>query len=169
MDPLSAQAHAAMAMSLYFARQHERAVECLNAAVELDPRFADAHCGLGLNYQQLGRWDRAFTEFEEALALSGRSVEDVASLGVAYAAAGRTREAHAMLAELDGLTAHRYVPPVYFAAIHAGLGDEAAAFEWLERAFADRSSWLVFLRVEPWWDRLRANARFELLLQRMRL
>jgi TolB-like protein/Tfp pilus assembly protein PilF len=169
MDPLSARAHAAMAMSLYFARQHERAVDCLKAAVELDPHFADAHCGLGLNYQQLGLWDRSFVEFEEALALSGRSVEDIASLGFACGAAGRTREAQARLAELSDLTAHRYVPPIYFAAIHAGLGDVPAACDWLERAFADRSSWLVFLRVEPWWDGLRGNTQFEQILERMRL
>jgi TolB-like protein/tetratricopeptide (TPR) repeat protein len=169
MDPLSARAHAQMAMSLYFARQHERAIDCLKAAVELDPRFADAHCGLGLNYQQLGLWDRAFAELEESLALSGRSVEDIASLGFAYGAAGRTGDAHALLAELDGLRAQRYVPPVYFAAIHAGLGNTEAALDWLDRALADRSSWLVFLRVEPWWDGLRTNARFEQLLQRMRL
>jgi serine/threonine-protein kinase len=168
-DPLSVRAHAAMAMSLYFARQHDRAIDCLELAVELDPRFADAHCGLGLNYQQLGIWDLSFVEFHEALALSGRSAEDLASLGFACGAAGRTVEARAMLSELEALATRRYIPAVYFAAIHAGLGNPDEACDWLERAFAERSSWLVFLRVDPWWDSLRASRRFKQLLQQMHL
>jgi tetratricopeptide (TPR) repeat protein len=169
VDPLSVRAHAAMAMSLYFARQHDRAIDCLKMAVELDPRFADAHCGLGLNYQQLGLWDQSFAEFDEALTLSGRSAEDLASLGFAYGAAGRTREAHGMLSELEALAAARYIPPVYFAAIHAGLGHTEEACGWLERGLAERSSWLVFLHVDPWWDGLRASRRFNRLLEQMHL
>ena len=169
LDPLSARAQAAVAMSLYFAGQHERALEHLNLALELEPRFADAHCGLGLNYQQLGMWEQSFAAFHEALALSQRSTEDIASLGFAYGAAGRTADALAMLSELKGVAARRYVPPVYFAAVYAGLGRAEDACDWLDRAFAERSSWLVFLRVDPWWDRLRTQSRFERLLQHMRL
>lgn len=169
MDPLSVRAHAAVAMALYFLRQHDRAIEFLQRAVELDSHFADAHCGLGLNYQQQAQWERSFAEFDRALALSGRSAEDVASLGFASAVAGRTAEARALLAELEALTTRRYVPPVYVAAIHAGLGNTEEACDWLERGLAERSSWLVFLRVDPWWDSLRASPRFDWILQQMSL
>jgi TolB-like protein/tetratricopeptide (TPR) repeat protein len=169
LDPLSVRANAAMAMCLYFARQHDRAIEYLKLAIELDPHFADAHCGLGLNYQQLARWDDSFAEFHEAIALSEGSVEDIASLGFAYGTAGRTRDARAMLSEIEARAARRYVPAVYFAAVHAGLGDAERACDWLERGFAERSSWLVFLRVDPWWDSLRTNPRFNGLLEQMRL
>ena len=169
LDPLSVRAHVAVGMSLYFTRQHERAIEYLNLALELDPRVPDIHCSLGLNYQELARWDQALAEFHEAVALSSRSAEQVASLGFACGRAGRTRDAHAALAELEARAAPGYVPAIYFAAIHAGLGDTEEACEWLERAFAERSSWLVFLRVEPWWDTLRTHPRFMQLVQRMRL
>ena len=169
LDPLSVRAHAAVAMSLYFARQHDRALEHLIVALELDPRFADAHCGLGLNYQQLGIWDKAFAAFDEALVLSGRSPEDIASAGFAYAAAGRSTEAVAMLSELKELATRRYVPAVYSAAVHAGLGRVEEACDWLERAVAERSSWLVFLPVEPWWDGLRTCPRFGRILEQMHL
>jgi TolB-like protein/Tfp pilus assembly protein PilF len=169
IDPLSVRAHAAVAMALYFSRQHDRAIDFLKRAVELDPHFADAHCGLGLNYQQLALWNRSFAAFDEALTLSGRSAEDVASLGCAYGAAGRTAEAQGLLAELATMASRRYVPPVYFAAIHAGLGNTGEACDWLERGLAERSSWLVFLKVDPWWDGLRATRRFRRLLQQMRL
>jgi TolB-like protein/Tfp pilus assembly protein PilF len=169
LDPLSARAHTALATCLYFARQHDRAIEHLELAVELDARFADAHCGLGLNYQQLAMWDDSFAEFHEAAALSGRSVEDIASLGFAYGAAGRTGEARGLLSELEALAAERYVPAIYFAAVHAGLAESERACDWLERGYAERSSWLVFLRVDPWWDSLRTNARFNRLLERIHL
>jgi TolB-like protein/Tfp pilus assembly protein PilF len=169
MDPLSVRAHAAMAMALYFSRQHDRAIDFLKRAVELDPHFADAHCGLGLNYHQLTIWDQSFAAFDKALALSGRGAEDIASLGCAFGAAGRTAEALALLAELETVASQRYVPAVYFAAIHAGLGNTEEACDWLERGLAERSSWLVFLRVDPWWDGLRATPRFRQLLEQMRL
>ena len=169
LDPLSVRAHVAVGMSLYFARQHERAIEYLNLARELDPRFPDVHCGLGLNYLEMALCDKALAEFHEAVALSGRSAEQMASLGFACGRAGRTRDAYAVLADLEARAAQRYVPAVYFAAIHAGLGDTENACAWLERAFAERSSWLVFLRVEPWWDSLRTHPGFMQLVERMRL
>ena len=169
LDPLSVRAHAAVAMSLYFARQHDRALEPLHLALELDVRFADAHCGLGLNYQQLGMWEKSFAAFHEALVLSARGPEDIASAGFAYGAAGRSAEALAMLSELEALATRRYVPAVYFAAVHAGLGRAEDACDWLERALAERSGWLVFLRVDPWWDSLRTLSRFDRLLQQMHL
>lgn len=127
------------------------------------------HCGLGLNYQGLAKWEQSLAAFNEALALSGRSAEDLASAGFAYGAAGRGAEARAILAELEELAARRYVPAVHIAAVHAGLGRTEEACDWLERAFAERSSWLVFLRVDPWWDSLRTHVRFERLLEQMRL
>lgn len=165
LDPLSVRAHAALAMGLYFARQHDRAIELLKLAVELDPHFADARCGLGLNYQQLAKWDQSFDEFHEALALSGRSIEDIASLGFAYGVAGRTRQARAILAELEALAAQRYVSAHYIAAVHAGLGNAEPACDWLERAVAQRAGWCVFVRVDPWWDSLRTNPRFGRLVE----
>ena len=169
IDPLSVRAHAAVAMALYFSRQHHRAIDFLKRAVELDSQFADAYCGLGLNYQQLGMWDDAFAAFNTALTLSKRGPEDVASLGFACGVAGRTAEAGALLAELGATASERYVPPVYVAAVHAGLGNTGEACAWLERGLAERSSWLVFLRVDPWWDGLRATPRFRQLLQEMQL
>ncbi len=62
-----------------------------------------------------------------------------------------------------------YVPPYDFALIFAGLGEKDKAFEWLQKAYEDRSAYLVYLNVEPIWDSLRSDPRFTDLLQRMRL
>jgi serine/threonine-protein kinase len=92
-----------------------------------------------------------------------------ADLGLVAALKGRTTEARAIL---DGLRAEsrvHYVSPVAFVTLHAALGERDAAFEWLERAYADRRGWLAYLRVEPTLDGLRGDARFTALLERMRL
>ena len=63
----------------------------------------------------------------------------------------------------------RYVSPVAFAMLHAGVGEADAAFEWLDRAVEDRRGWLAYLKVEPLLDPLRGDPRFGRLLERMRL
>ncbi|MFL5506320.1 MAG: TPR end-of-group domain-containing protein, partial [Gemmatimonadales bacterium] len=54
------------------------------------------------------------------------------------------------------------------ALVHTGLGDKERAFHWLERAFEERSHWLVWLRLDPRWDRLRDDPRFAPLVTRMK-
>jgi adenylate cyclase len=53
------------------------------------------------------------------------------------------------------------------AAIYAGLGDEDNAFEWLTKAYEERSSSMIFLKVNPFFDDLRSDPRFHDLLRRM--
>jgi tetratricopeptide (TPR) repeat protein len=169
LDPVSARAHASLAMALYFARRHADALAQLQRAVELDPFFVDARCGLGLNYEQLSRMEDAIAQFERAMALAGRIPPELASLGHALGLMGRKDEARQLLAELDAQRAVAYVPAVYSAAICAALGERDEAFRRLERAYDERSSWLVFLHVEPWWDSLRDDLRYHDLVRRVGL
>ena len=73
-----------------------------------------------------------------------------------------------MLAELSGRRAERYVSPWALASIHAGLGQREEAIEWLERAFDEHDSSLVWLKVHPRFDALRGEPRFEALLARLK-
>ncbi len=61
------------------------------------------------------------------------------------------------------------MPSYGIGVIHAGLGEDDQAFEWLERAYEERSSRLVYLKVDPPLDNLRPDPRFEDLLRRVRL
>jgi hypothetical protein len=63
----------------------------------------------------------------------------------------------------------QYVSPYYFAVVYVGLGENEKAMEWLEKAFADRSNGLVFMKVEPELDNLRSNPRFLALQKRVKL
>jgi hypothetical protein len=80
-------------------------------------------------------------------------------LGRAYALTGRTKEAHRLLRELDELARTRYVSPYGRALIFLGLEDDEV-FHWLDRSYAERAGWLMYLATDPRFDPLRKDARF---------
>jgi tetratricopeptide (TPR) repeat protein len=92
--------------------------------------------------------------------------EASASLGFAYGMAGKQAEARAILNQLEALSKRRYVSPLYFAIIYAGLRDSDKAMEYLNKAFDARHPGLVLIRIEPMFDGLRSDERFQQLTKR---
>jgi hypothetical protein len=90
-------------------------------------------------------------------------------LGYAYGVSGKTEEAQGVLNALAALAKQKYVPAYDFAEMHLSLGETEEAFEWLEKAYQERSRALVLIKVEPRLDRLRGDPRFVDLLQRVGL
>ena len=82
---------------------------------------------------------------------------------------GQTNEAEAALAALGALSARAYVSELDFAAVHALLGHRDEAFVWLDRAVKARASDLFVIRVDPMWDPIRGDERFDQVLRRMGL
>ena len=150
------------------ARQYDQAAEQLRNTLEMDPNFALAHLVLGETYEQKGDIPRAIAELEKATATSPNTPLMTAGLGHGYAVAKKTSEAHAVLNKLLEQSKRQYVSPFYIALIHAGLGENDKAMDWMEKAYADRSNGLVFLKVDPELDSLRSNPRFKELLVKMR-
>ena len=93
----------------------------------------------------------------------------VGALGHAYAVSGQRDRAQKVLVELKQLMKRRYVAPFEVAVIYVGLGDKDQTFEWLERAYQDRSHWLIWLKIDPRFDSLRSDPRYQDLLRRMGL
>ena len=89
-----------------------------------------------------------------------------ASLGFAYGRAGKQGEARAIISQLDALSKKRYVSPLYFAIVYAGLKDNDKAIEYLNKAFDARHPGLVLIRIEPMFDGLRTDDRFKALIKR---
>ena len=92
-----------------------------------------------------------------------------ADLGYGYALSGNREEALRIRTMLIERSKQRYVPSYLIALVHAGLNDKDGAFEWMEKAYAERSMYLVYLAVEPALDPLRSDPRFGQLLRRMGL
>jgi Flp pilus assembly protein TadD len=114
---------------------------------------------------------KAIAEFEEALVISPGNTQALSGLGHAYAAAGRRPEAQKVLDTLNTLSKQKYVPAGFRARIYAGLGEKDLAFEWLEKAYAERSinAGIVGIKLDPVYDPLRSDPRFQNLLRRMNL
>lgn len=79
--------------------------------------------------------------------------------------AGETRQVLSFI--LSAMSRQRYVSPLDLAIVYIGLGDKEQTFEQLEKAFEDRAGWLINLKVEPRFDGLRSEPRFQDLLRRV--
>ena len=117
-------------------------------------------------------YKEGIAEFERQLVISPGSTASLAGLGYAYAVAVRKTDAQRILEKLNDLSKQKYVSAVLVAMIYAGLGEKDKAFEWLEEGYDDRSIGLANLeeiKVDPAYDPLRSDPRFQDLLRRMNL
>jgi serine/threonine-protein kinase len=169
LDPLAPVLNTLAGWVYYFLRRYEESIDEYRRALELDPAYSRAHLGIGWAFEQLGLYDEAIASFDRAAPHSGNRARLAASLGHAHAAAGRHERAAACLDELLSLSRSRYVPPSFVALVYAGLGDAERAFDWLGRAFDERSGALATLGAEPQFDSLRADPRFDVLMTRVGL
>jgi serine/threonine-protein kinase len=169
LDPASVSIRRSLGWLQYYSRQYDAALENLRRALTMNPTAEETHRLLGLVNLQTGKYDDASASFREAIANSNNAVLAAAGLGHVAAVRGRPDEARAVLQELEERARIQYVSPVAMVGLQVALGDTDAAFEGLERAYAERRGWLAYLRVEPMLDRVRADSRFQRLLERMRL
>ena len=169
LDPVSMAVNTGLGHVLYLSRDFDGAIEQYARAVKLDPTFGPAHLWFGRPYLQKGMYDQAIAEIQQSVDSSGGSTISLAVLAHALASAGKEPEARKILGDLLERSRTRYLPSYWIALVFTGLGDINQAMTWLERAYEERSSWLVWIKVEPRFDRLRSEPRFDSLLRRMRL
>ena len=116
--------------------------------------------------EQGGRPEEAVDEYRRVML-----IDDEPRIRAGYACAlalsGRRDEARAEIKALEALPATAAVPPYALAGAYAVLGDLDAAFALLERAYAEHDRGMVWLRVNPRFDNLRADPRFATLVERM--
>ena len=167
LDPLSLIIDTELGRVLYTARRYEEAEAHLKRTLSGDPDFVPARLWLSLVYLQRDRYDEAIDTIRAVANVDDGGSTALAVLGACYAGAGRTREAREILRVLDQLSNQRHVAPVNFSIVYAHLGEIDEALSWLQRAFDERSAYLRLLKVEPVFDPLRADPRFQALLARM--
>ena len=165
LEPLSPLHQAMWSQVSFQARDHEHAAERARRAIVIDPEFWVGYMMLGQASEQLGETDIALDALTTAIRLSGGNSKPVGLRGYILAKIGQTRPAREMVTMLDELSRTRYVPPYAPALIYAGLEEDQKVFDALEHAYESRDVHLVFLPVDPKWDRFRAQPRFEVLLQ----
>jgi DNA-binding winged helix-turn-helix (wHTH) protein/TolB-like protein len=168
LEPLSFVASSHLGWIYYLSGQNDKAIEQCRKILERDPSSFPARRYLGLAYEAKGMYAEAIAEFQTGVKLSGSPLM-LALLGHAYAASGKTAEAKQVLSDLQQLQGQQYVSPYTLAAIHAGLGDQDQAFKWLDTAVEERDIWLMNLKVDPVFAKLRSQRKFTDILARIRL
>jgi serine/threonine-protein kinase len=158
-----------MGWLLFLARRYDEAIRRYLKTIDLDDGFPLAHRRLAQTYEQTHRYSEADAEYRRAAALSGDDVELLSARGHFYAIVGETEKAHALLRQLDDFAKSGYVPSYLVARIYLGLGDIDRVFELLEKALDERYGYLAYLNVEPMFDRIREDARFQDLTRRVGL
>ena len=166
LDPLDVLSHALSSQVAFQGRDGIAAVRHARQAIVLDPTFWIGHMMLGQAHAYDGQTDLALEALADAMRLSGGNSKPTSLRGYLLARTGRVAEAREILRLLEARSKERYVPPYAFALVHAGLGDAASAFAWLDKAYADRDAHLMYLTVDAKWDPYRADPRFQALIAR---
>jgi pentatricopeptide repeat protein len=169
-DPLSLILNCAVGNRLYFARRYDESIEEELKTLEMEPDFIPALTTLGNAYVKKGMFEEAFSTFQRMATLTGVvGWGNQPTIGYAYAVSGQRKNALNVLEEYKRLRAakQRYISPCKIAAIYTGLGKKDQAIEWLEKAYEEQSVLLLYLNIEPLWDPLRSNPRFQDILRRM--
>jgi TolB-like protein/Flp pilus assembly protein TadD len=169
LDPLSPAPSSAVGMMICYQRDYDRAIKELQKTLDLDPNFAVGNLYLGKIYCEQGRTAEGIAALQSARNVMGDSPFLIGMIGYYLAAGGDREEALKLLDHLKNLATQKYVPAQPFALIYSGLGEDDLAFEWLDKAYEERSSLLIWLKVDPTFDKLRSNPRFGLLLREMGL
>ena len=167
LDPLSFITNSMPFFCLYYARRYDEAIRDWEKALELELVFPSAGCFGGLSYVQTNRYAEAIEIFRQAVENSNRSIVTLAALGHAFAVSGNKPEAEKLLNELIDLSKVRYVSPYSIALVYVGLDEKDKAIASLVAAYEETNMEIVFLNVEPRFDPLRGDPRFQDIIRRI--
>jgi len=168
-DPVSIGINMAVGNDYYYARQYDKAIEQLEKTVALDEHFYPAYLWLGQAYEQKQMYAQAISAFSNGLSKAERHPQLLSSLAHCYAVAGDRNNALKTLDELTEMSRHQYISPYLFAIVRFALGDKEQGYASLDAAYNERSLWLIWLKVDPRLDPLRAEPRFQNLMGRVGL
>ncbi len=167
LDPLSLEQFAGIGEIFYYQRQYDQAIEQYKKILELEPNSGFAYWWLGNVYVQKGMFEDAVAAYQKSIPLSGDSPDEPTGLAYAYALSGNKKAALQIIEELKQRSHKSYISPVLIAVVYIGLNEKEQAFEWLEKGFAERDSFLTSLKVEPIFDPLRSDSRYSELIRRI--
>ncbi len=169
LDPSSIPVRASIASLYLYSRQYDLAAKASKEILKMAP---DSHFGpVFLGEAELGRksFKRALRNFEKGNGLAGPGGHYLPDVAYAHAAAGNRQDAQRILDELIQKSQRTYVPAYSIAYIFAGLGNTDGAFEYLEKAYEEKSTGIILLKVDPKLDSLRDDPRFGTLLEKVGL
>ncbi len=168
LDPLSDTINSGIGIIFHWSRQPERAIKQFRKVLDMNPNYAIASSFLAEVYEQKGDFVSAIATIE-GLQQGTNDPLTLSTVGYVYAKSGDRHKALKILNELETRSNQEHIPALNFASIYAGLGDTGQALAWLDKACNERSVWMTFLKVDPKFDLLRSDPRFQGLLRHVGL
>src|SRR5438132_4868376 len=166
LDPLNSFFQSALAYFLYHARRYDDAILQIKKTLELDPASTLARHLLGCCLLWKGDTAGAIAKFQRSkIVVTGAWYQGL--LGYAYAISGDRPKAEQILRELEQMAKRQYVSTTAFADIHLGIGENEKALDWLDESYQDHESDDRYLKVDPIYDNVRNEPRFQALVQKV--
>ena len=170
LNPMGSFNYANAGSLLALMKRYDEAEKAFARAVQYSPHEAYVYERLGPVYAMQGKYQAAIEALEKARDYSGRQQDKLAWLGYVYAKSGRKSDALQVLGELSQQREHEhYVSPLHVALIYNGLGDHEQTLAWLEKAYASRDEYLVYLKIYPEFENLHSDPGFQDILRRIGL
>lgn len=166
LDPRNSAFQVSFGWVLLFSRRYDDAIEQLHKALRTNPDLLGAHEKLWTAFEQKRMYEEALAEAKKFRALRGQA-EVVEALARGYAETGYPGAIGRAAEKLAARSKLTFVQRTELARLYARAGQKDRALEWLEKAYEVRDSILVYLQVDPDWDSLRDDPRFQDLLRRM--
>ena len=166
LDPVNPSIHVDINLPLFILRQYDQSIAASRRTLELFPNFYIAHMTLGRALFAKGERAEGIKELEKATQLEP-TPHLKGTLAFYYAKANRRDDARRLLEELKQQSKVRYVASYWIGMIYVGLNDNDEAFRWFEKAYQERSWWLMFIKMDPMLDGVRSDPRFVDLMRRI--
>jgi serine/threonine-protein kinase len=169
IDPISPIINMDVGSILQYARRYDESIRQVQEVLELDEHFVIAYVVLAFNYDLKDMHKEAIATIQKAREIAGDFPMILAAVGYVLGKAGEKESAEEILQELLELSTREdvYLSPLYIALVYTGLGNIDNAVDWVEKAYEDRSSYLVYMNVDPKAAPLRASPRFTRIMEKM--
>ncbi|HVG84837.1 MAG TPA: tetratricopeptide repeat protein [Vicinamibacterales bacterium] len=169
LDPVSSIIARDLAMTQYYRRDFDAALDQCDHTIELNPHFSPAYWLLGFIQEQRGDLDESIAAFQRAVHLSPLSPRMQSALARALALSGKRQQALKLLKTLEEMAPRRYVSPFELAVIHLALGHRELGLQWLSKAADDRAFEMTSLTVDPRLESIRESPEYHAVVRRLGL
>lgn len=169
IDPLSVPINTDIGFSSYYSGNYDTAIKELLSSLQMNPKFVLAHLWLGRSYQGKKMYPEAIAQYKKALEVAVDWPVALAAIGNVYGESGDEVNAQKILDDLNSLSSEKFVTEYGIALVYASMNKKEQAFLWLNKAFDERSNWLVWLKTDPRWARIETDKRFQEMVNRVGL
>jgi serine/threonine protein kinase/Tfp pilus assembly protein PilF len=166
LDPLSLVISSSLGSRLLDVRRYEDAANQCRKTLDMDPNFGLGHLCIGTSYVNRGHFQEGITELQKTTELLPGNQDSMVQLGIAYALSGDHARAREVLSKLKNHS-QPYLRAYNIAMLYAGLADKEQTIFWLQKGYEQRDDDMIYMKIEPVFDPIRSDPRFQDLIRRV--